>query len=218
MTMLRSGAPLFLLCLLALMAAPGTLQGQTVPAAGNPGTPLRIGDAVRITVWQSPEMSGEFLIGPEGTVLHPLYRSIRIAGLPLAQAESEVRRVLLRFETSPEFVIEPLYNVTISGSVRSPNVYMLPPQTSLPQAIAQAGGPAPDARLDRARLLRGGSVIPVDLTRPVLELENIRVQSGDQIVLDRRRRFMQDSVLPVLTPIGSVASIVYTVLRLTRGR
>jgi protein involved in polysaccharide export with SLBB domain len=198
--------------LMLLLLLPGALAGQ---APGPASTALQVGDAVRITVWQMPELSGQFEIGPDGSVVHPLYRSIRMVGLPHPQAEAEVRRVLQRFETNPEFVVEPLFRVAVGGEVRAPNVYTLAPQTSVVMAVTQAGGPTPDARLDRARLLRDGTVFTVDLTRPHSELSGLRIQSGDQIVLDRRTRFWRDRVNPVLTPVGAIASIAFVILRLT---
>jgi len=197
------------LFVLLCFAAPLSAQG---------GSALQVGDAVRITVWQMPELSGQFEIGEDGAVLHPLYRSIRMAGLPLPQAEAEVRRVLQRFETNPEFVVEPLFKVAIGGEVRAPSIYTLPPQTTVAMAVTLAGGPTERARLRRARLLREGTVIPVDLTRPHSELRGIRVQSGDQIILDPQPNLWRDRISPVLTPVGSVAAIVLTVLRLTGDR
>jgi hypothetical protein len=44
------------------------------------------------------------------------------------------------------------------------------------------------------------------------------VHSGEQIVVDRRRSFLKDIVLPTLGIIGSVASIALLVDRTTRGR
>jgi len=202
---------------LTLFASAGPLGAQGEVASSPPASAPQIGDAVRITVWQLPELSGEFEIGEDGTLLHPLYRSIRMAGLPREQAEAEVRRVLQRFETNPEFVVEPLFRVSIGGEVMLPNVYTLPQHTTVSMAVTRAGGATPAARLERARLLRDGSVILVDLRRPHSELRAIRIRSGDQIILDRRRNLWRDTINPVLVPVGSLSAILVTVLGLTGG-
>ena len=31
---------------------------------------LSPGDSVRIVVWRKPEMSGDFIVGPDGTITH----------------------------------------------------------------------------------------------------------------------------------------------------
>jgi protein involved in polysaccharide export with SLBB domain len=189
--------------LLAQSAAPGT-------------DPIfQIGDVVRITVWQNPELSGQFDIREDGTVTHPLYRSIRIAGMSLKQSEAEFRQLLLRFETTPQFVVEALFRVAMLGEVRTPNMYTLPAQTTVAQAIAMAGGPTPAARLDAVRLLREGQTILLDLGAPNSQAMQQRIISGDQIVVDRRHSLWHDTIVPVLTTLGSLASIAYLILNAT---
>src|SRR5687768_3511177 len=78
---------------------------------------LTPGDSVRIVVWRKPEFSGDFVVAPNGTITHPLFRSVQVAGMPFANAEANVRRFLSRFEENPEFVMEPLIRVAISGEV-----------------------------------------------------------------------------------------------------
>jgi protein involved in polysaccharide export with SLBB domain len=91
------------------------------------------------------------------------------------------------------------------------------PTTTVAQAVIQAGGAAPDARLDRVRLLRDGETHYIDLTRPHRELDDVRVQSGDQILMDQRRSVWRQSVQPAIATAGSLASFSILILRLTRG-
>src|SRR5690349_15091686 len=94
-----------LLALLALAALGGSapLRAQTTQAPGSQ-TMLSPGDSVRIAVWRKPEMSGDFVIAPNGTITHPLFRDIKVAGMPLAAAEANVRQYLSQFEQNPQFV------------------------------------------------------------------------------------------------------------------
>jgi protein involved in polysaccharide export with SLBB domain len=197
-----------------LLPVPAEAQSNATSAAAS----LQVGDAIRVVVWRNPEMSGQFDIGEDGTVLHPLYRGIRIVGMPLGQAEAEFRRLLQRFETNPEFVIEPLFRISIDGAVRSPNIYTFPPHTTVAQAVSLAGGGAPGAALSRARLLRDGVEHVIDLTRPHSEFASFRIRSGDQIILDPSRHVWRDVVSPVLTAAGSVASIAFLVIRINERR
>jgi hypothetical protein len=193
-----------------LQAQSSTSSQSLVPPAASVFNP---GDAVRVTVWRNPELSGQFDIAEDGTILHPLYRSIQAAGVPVPQVEAEIRSVLQRFEVNPEMVVEPLFRVYVGGEVRSPNMYTLSPATTVFHAIMEAGGPTPRARLDRARVLRDGAVIPVDLTLPAQELNHLRIRSGDQIVLDPRRNVWVDYVQPTISVAGSVASLAYLFIR-----
>ena len=103
-----------LVILVAVAGARPTAPGAGGPRREGQQAVLTPGDSVRIQVWRKPEFSGDFVIAPDGSVSHPLYRSVRVAGVPFATAEANIRRFLSGFEENPQFVMEPL-----SGS-RSP--------------------------------------------------------------------------------------------------
>jgi polysaccharide biosynthesis/export protein len=191
-----------------------TAQASPPPAGATSQAVLRVGDVVRVSVWRNPELGGTVVIGDDGTMIHPIYRSVRAAGLTHRQLEDEVRQVLQRFEVNPEFVVEPLYQVWVTGEVRSPNMYAVPQFTSVPQAVAQAGGPTPDARLRSVRLLRDGRETTIDLTRPSIELAEVRVHSGDQIIVERRTNLFRDRISPAMTVLGSFASLAWVMFRI----
>jgi protein involved in polysaccharide export with SLBB domain len=190
------------------------------PATGQAGSPtavFRIGDAVRVAVWDSdsPDLSGTFDIAEDGTVIHPLYRQIQIAGMALPQAEMEFRRVLRRFQENPEFVVEPLFRVPIAGEVAAPNVYSLPAYLTVMEALAQAGGPTATADIRRARLQRDGAEIVADLTAADNPFESLRVRSGDRIILHARGGLWRQTIEPALRTAGSLASLAYLFLRIS---
>src|SRR5205085_1456505 len=72
-----------------------TAQG---PSTSNEQVVLAPGDSVRLVVWRKPEMSGDFIVAPDGSITHPLYRAVRVGGVPFATAEANVRTFLARFE------------------------------------------------------------------------------------------------------------------------
>jgi polysaccharide biosynthesis/export protein len=189
-----------------------------VPANGTAGSwTFHFGDAIRVTVWRNPELSGEFEIAEDGTIVHPLYRSIRVVGASTSEVEAAVTRMLQRFEATPEFVVEPLFRIAVGGEVRTPNLYTLPPTITVAQAVTRAGGTTPQARIHRVRLLRSGETIYVDLRRPYSELAELRLRSGDQVIVDRQNNLWRDQVRPALTTLGSVAALATVILRV-QGR
>lgn len=209
---------LWLLPIIAVVL-PEVIAAQT-PAPRTEAVTLSPGDSVRITVWRKPEFSGDFIVGPDGSITHPLYRTVRVGGVPFTTAESNVRTFLARFEQDPQFVVEPLVRVAVSGEVGRPQVFAVRPETSIAEAVAQAGGPNQFAKRDRVRVLRrepngGQRELFVNLFDPGTE-SAIRVHSGDQIVVDRRRSFFRDIFLPALGVIGSVASIGLLIERYSR--
>ena len=209
---------------------PGVLAAQnpapSVPPSPAPGADqimLAPGDSVRVVVWRKPEMSGDFIVAPDGTISHPLYRAVRVGGVPFSTAEANVRTFLARFEQDPQFVIEPLVRVAVSGEVGRPQVFALRPETSIAEAVAEAGGPNQFGNRDRVRVLRkDGSgkqrEFYVSLLDPESPAATLRVHSGDQIVVDRKKSFFKDVFLPALSVFGSAASIYLVIDRTTRGR
>jgi protein involved in polysaccharide export with SLBB domain len=182
------------------------------PRAQSGQAVLAPGDSVRIVVWRKPEFSGDFVVAPNGTITHPLFRVVQVGGLPFATAEANLRKYLSQFEQNPEFVMEPLVRVAVSGEVERPTVFALRPETTIAEAVARAGGVSQTGARNRVRVVRldaGGQQeeLLVNLTDPSVGYGKIPVQSGDQIIVDRRKSFMRDILLPTLGVIGSIASL-----------
>jgi polysaccharide export outer membrane protein len=208
------------------VAVAGSVFSGSVLAQSPPPTSEQItlapGDSIRVVVWRKPEMSGDFIVGPDGVITHPLYQAVRVGGVPFATAQANLRTFLARFEQDPQFIAEPLVRVAISGEVGRPQVFALRPETSIADAVAQAGGPNQYANRDRVRVLRkeaGGRQreLYVDLLDPEGSSATVRVRSGDQIVVDRRRSFFREIFLPGLSVIGSAASIYLLIDRANRN-
>ena len=202
------------LALIGLCGPTGTALAQTAaqPAAStSTGTSLNAGDVLRITVWRKPELSGEFIIASDGTVSHPLYRSVRVTGIPLPTVEARIRDFLGTLEENPQFVVEPLLRVAVAGEVRQPNVYNLRPETSLAQAVAIAGGTTDRGRRDRVVLLRDNRETIVNLRKADQTGAGMLVRSGDQLAVERESR-PWDTVGPIVSILGATAAIVSVIL------
>jgi len=183
---------------------------------------LTPGDSVRIQVWRRPDFSGDFVVGPDGSVSHPLYRSVQVAGVPFATAEANLRRFLSGFEENPQFVMEPLVRVAVSGEVTRPMVFATRPETSIGEVLARAGGATQNGARNRVRVIRFTQSGKQQVFR--LDLENsestdfsIPIRSGDMIVVDRRKSFTKDILLPTLGIIGSIASVGLLIDRIGNG-
>src|SRR5437867_3905641 len=74
---------------------------------------LRPGDVLRINVWRHPELSGDFVVAPDSTLVDPVYQVVKVAGAPLAVVRERVRAVLSTYEACVPFVLEPVFPVTV---------------------------------------------------------------------------------------------------------
>lgn len=173
---------------------------------------LQPGDVVQIGVWRQPEWSGEFDISADGTIAHPLYRSIRVAGVPVSVAEDRMRAFLRRYEETPTFFMQPRFRVVLGGEVREPKLYTHPPEVTIAQAVALAGGPTERADLERVRLLRGSQEMVLDLTRPESGAAAMPIRSGDQIIIPRRRDVFRDVVIPASSVAGAFVGLLNLIL------
>lgn len=194
------------------LAASSSLTAQT-PANAPVRQELLPGDAIRITVWRKPEFSGDFFVSANGTITHPLYREVQVTGVPLGTVEDRLRTFLTRYETNPQFVIEPLVRIIIGGEVRSPNIYSVPPETTIAQALAMAGGISERGKIRDIRIIRDRQEIKMDLSKPDSDAALLQIRSGDQIVVGRMRRSVLEIVSPVTSTIAAAASITALILR-----
>jgi polysaccharide export outer membrane protein len=183
---------------------------------------LTPGDSVRIVVWRKPEFSGDFVVAPDGSITHPLFRAVKVAGVPYATAEANVRRFLARFEENPEFVMEPLVRVAVSGEVGRPAVFAMRPETTIGEAVARAGGVREEGASNKIQLLRLDASgrqqqMRIDLNDPANGSGTLPVRSGDQIIVPQRRSFTRDVLIPTLGVIGSIASLGLLIERVNRN-
>ena len=210
--LLWTGVALVLALPLAAQTSPLGTVAQPAAAVSDPV--LKPGDLVRIAVWQQPAWSGDFEVAADGTIRHPLYRGVKVTGVPFTVAEERMRTFLRRYEETPTFSMYPLFQVIVGGDVREPKLYTLPPEATVAQAIALAGGPTERGQVNSVRLLRGGQEIVLDLTNPETGAAATPVRSGDQIIIPRRRNVFQDIVVPASSVLGGVVTLVNLLLLL----
>ncbi len=178
---------------------------------------LSPGDSIRIQVWRGDQFSGQFGIGADGTIAHPMYQSVRASEIPLADLDAAVTEVLREYIESPNVVVEPLFQVAVLGDVIEPGTYALPPATTLAQAIAKAGGPSLTAKGSSARLLReepGRGIVEqgLNFTDPSDIAFRETIRSGDAIVVPEKT-FTTGLWIAL---IGALAAVALVIERFTR--
>jgi polysaccharide export outer membrane protein len=193
---------LLLVAALLPLASPAPGAAQAADSAF-----VRPGDLVRLTVFRQPELSGDFPVGSDGTLQHPLLTEVRVVGVSRAAIRERLREVLGRYARDPSFVFDFLYRVTVTGEVRLPNLFNLSPETTLGQAVASAGGITEFGRLDRVHLVRDGRDVVVNLQSPDPAVAAMRIHSGDQIRVSRRANLLRDYVGPFAAIIGALAAL-----------
>ncbi|MDP9054850.1 MAG: polysaccharide biosynthesis/export family protein [Acidobacteriota bacterium] len=140
------------------LAAQETTRATASAAAAdmNPGSNLplqRVGpeDLLNVQVYDSPELTHTVRISAEGTIRMPmLSQPIRVQGLMPSDIELLIQDALVRDKllVSPYVVVNIVeYHsrpISVSGAVRTPTIFQAIGSVSLLDALARAGGLAPD--------------------------------------------------------------------------
>jgi polysaccharide export outer membrane protein len=193
---------LLLLAALLALATPSRGAAQAADSAF-----LRPGDMVRLVVFRQADFTGDFPVSAEGTLQHPLLSGVRVVGVSRAVIRERLREALAAYVRDPNFVFDFLYRVSVTGEVRLPNLLNLPPETTLGQALAAAGGVNEFGRLDRVRLIRDGREQVLNLQSPDPAVATMRVHSGDQIRVTRRTNVMRDLLGPFAAIVAAGAAV-----------
>lgn len=156
------------------------------------------GDAIRIAVYQNPDLTLETRISESGFISYPLLGRVQLAGLRVDQAEKTIADGLLKgnFIRNPQVTVIVLQvrgnQASVLGQVNRPGRYPLEAAgLKLSDVIAIAGGIAP-AGSDVVTLTgtRNGRPFRQELDLPLLfsaqsTAENPVIQDGDVIYVDR---------------------------------
>ena len=154
---------------------------------------LGSGDAVTVTVWGHPELSGKRVIGPDGQIQLPFVGSFKLAGFTADDASSRLTSALREdyLNTAASVTVDS-YNsnqIIVLGHVAHQGVLTFAQDPTLLEALAMAGaGTGKDdiaAMPTRCAIIRGrDSVMWIDL-RPLMKGNdislNIPLQRNDVV-------------------------------------
>ncbi len=140
------------------------------------------GDQVRITVFNHPDLSGEFEVDGSGRLSLPLIQYVDANGLAATELEAAIRAKL-----SPNYLKDPKISVEILskrpfyilGEVKSPGSYPYVDGLTVLTAIAIAGGYTYRAHKRKVKIVRAkdssGSEIPTTELTPIYPGDVIKV-------------------------------------------
>ena len=132
----------------AAVAAPAATVGTTDTAQNYL---LGAGDAIRVQVFQNPDLTLDTRVSESGSITYPLIGAVQVGGKDIAMAEKAIAHAL----KDGGFVKQPQVNITLSqirgnqvsvlGQVNRPGRFPLETFTTrLSDMLAAAGGTAPN--------------------------------------------------------------------------
>jgi protein involved in polysaccharide export with SLBB domain len=97
----------------------GPSSGLSVDSSGA----LRPGDVVRLRIWREPDLSGDFRVDEQGTVVFPKIGQKQVLGLQPDTLRSQLVRSYSVYLRNPAIEVTLLRRITILGGVRNPGLY-----------------------------------------------------------------------------------------------
>jgi polysaccharide export outer membrane protein len=174
--------------------------GLAVGPAGAADSPELIGpgDALRVTVFQNPDLTTETRVSGRGTITFPLVGDVNVTGLTPSQAESRIADALKQ----GKFIQNPQVNVAVTqvrsrqvsilGQVAKPGRYPLDDfNIRLTDVLAVAGGVTPvGADTVTVMTRRSGKLQKLEVDLPAMfrsgDLsQNPEITNGDTILVQR---------------------------------
>jgi protein involved in polysaccharide export with SLBB domain len=180
-------------------------------AAGDSADIVRPGDLIRLKIWREPDMSGDIAVDEAGVATLPRLGPLRVTNLPGDSLKRMLIRSYAKYLRDPSVDITVLRRITVLGAVRTPNVYHVQPTMTVADALALAGGAAPDGKLDQVELRRRGGGEPVKLSRGA-RLADTPIRSGDELYVPQRSWLSRNAGL-VLGGVGTTLSVLYFIFR-----
>jgi len=205
---------------LVLVSVIGVAISATSPAAAQdrpvgstePGSVvLRPGDRVRLKIWREPDLSGEFEVAADGSVVFPKVGPVDVREI---STDSLKRLLVARYAESlrsPSVEVTVLRRVNVLGAVRNPGLYYVDPTTTVADALALAGGVSPNGKQNSFQLLRDGKRLPVEISRDT-RLADSPLQPGDQLRVPERS-WLARNVALVAAGLSAAAIVFSATLR-----
>ena len=156
------------------------------------------GDSIRITIFQSPDLTTETRISEKGTITFPLIGEVQLSGLSPARAEARIAEQLVKgkFLVKPQVSVNVVQvrsrQVSVLGQVARPGRYPLDDTSAnLTDILAVAGGVSPGGDDNvTVTMKRDGKLVKLDVDVPTMYRtgdlsKNIRLENGDVIYVQR---------------------------------
>jgi len=164
-----------------LLGACSTLP--STPANVSQPTDYRLGpgDQLRITVFNEPDLTGQYEVGSQGVIAYPLVGEVHATGLTLPEFTTSLQQALAQYIRQPNVSVEvanyrPFF---ILGEVQRPGTYPYSASLTVLNAVATAGGFTYRANRGRVFVRHANESdereYPLTIATPVLPGDTVRI-------------------------------------------
>jgi polysaccharide export outer membrane protein len=178
----------------ANLAAPKPSRDVKVPgAAPVDARTYVIGpeDVIFVRVWRDNDVSGQFLVRPDGRISVPLIGDVTASERTPEQLEKDIAERLSKFIRDPQVNVGILAvgskKYFILGEVNKPGAFPLVVPTNVLEALVNAGGFRDFANTSKITILRGSKHFTFNykqVTRGKKPEQNLLLEPGDKIIVN----------------------------------
>lgn len=181
---------------------------------------FQIGDRVVLRVEGEPQLSDTVTVAPGRVLQLPGIDDIPLAGVLRSELDEYLTTELARYLRDPVVEASSLVRIAVLGQVGQQGFYTMPASLLIEEALMLAGGPAAQANLDEAEILRGDRVIwSGDALQEAIiagrTLDQLSLRAGDRIIVPQRRPGFFDQGI-VRTLLITLPAVAYSIYRFAR--
>jgi polysaccharide export outer membrane protein len=154
---------------------------------------IQPGDVLNVTVSPQTAYGRVVTVQPDGKVSYPVAGELQAAGQTIKEFSRELAKGLEQELNAPQVTVslqssapKQAPQITVLGAVRAPGLFDLRAGWRLTEALAAAGGPAPNADLRRITVTRADRTVrsaDLTLTAEGAQRENVALEEGDLIIV-----------------------------------
>jgi len=173
------------------------------------------GDVVTLRVTGEDRWTGDFTVTPTGTIELESIDPINVSHVLQSELEEMFARALGRYLREPRIQVDVLRRIGVTGNVQNPGFYTIAGTSLVSDAIMLAGGPAANGNVSKIQFRRLGTRL--DIGRQVvwqsLSLDELGVQSGDEVFVPQSGSKVGRALLAALGVIGTITFITIRIVR-----
>ena len=174
-------------------------------------------DILQVSVFQVNDLNSAVQVNQDGTITLPLIGKVQVAGRTTDEAEQIIAgKLRQKYLQSPQVsVAVKTYGkrITVSGAVGAPRVLADDGNTTLSQAIANAGGASDIANADRVHIAKS---VNQHVQDEIYNLDDIQagkvtdplLHGGDIVVVERSGYRVAFKEIGALMPFAIFASLI----------
>jgi polysaccharide export outer membrane protein len=174
----------------ATSAAVPAVAGAVLPT----GYVIGPEDVLTIVFWRDKDMSGDFVVRPDGKISLPLLNDVQAAGLTPEQMRAQIEKSAQKYIEDPNasVVVKEIHSrkVFITGNVAKPGTFPLTGEMNVLQLIALGGGLLEYADSKNIVVMRTENGAPQqykfnynDVIKGKQVQQNVLLKPGDTVVV-----------------------------------